>query len=318
MMKNLLAIFAKFRAASVVLIIVLFSILMSFLSKYYFTWNNLSTTFIGMSADGIMAIGMTMVLASGGIDLSVGAIMGMSGSITGVLYIAGWNVFLACLVAVAVSLIFGLINGVVISKTTISPMICTLATMTMARGVALIVTQGSPKSLSSVPDAFRFLGKGTFFGFPMLIIIFVVIAVFFAFLMNKSALFRKVYYVGSNEQAAEFSGISVFKTKLGVYLLSAGLSSLAGILTISRFLVATPAVGEGTEMTAISVAVIGGASTTGGEGTVTGTVCGLILITLINNALVLLNVSVYWQKLISGSILLLAVLIDYFSHRSKN
>ena len=317
-MKAILTVFGKFRAASVVLIIVLFSIMMSFLSRYYLTWNNLSTTFIGMSADGIMAIGMTMILASGGIDLSVGAVLGMAGSITGVLYIGGWNIFLACLIAVGMSLVIGLINGVVISKTTISPMICTLATMTMARGVALILTQGSPQSLSSVPEAFRFIGKGAVFGIPTPIVIFITIAIIFAFLMNKSALFRKVYYVGSNEQAAEYSGISVFKTKIGVYLISAGLSSLAGILTISRFLVATPAVGEGAEMTAISVAVIGGASTRGGEGTVMGTVCGLILITLINNALVLLNVSVYWQKLISGSILLLAVLIDYFSHRKTN
>lgn len=317
-MKGILAIFTKFRAASVLLIIILFSIIMSFLSKYFFTWNNLSTTFIGMSANGIMAIGMTMVLASGGIDLSVGAVLGMAGSITGVLYISGWNVFLACLVAFAASLIIGLINGIVISKTTISPMICSLATMTMARGVALIVTQGSPQSLSSVPESFRFWGRGNVLGVPVLIIIFVVIAIVFAFLMSKSALFRKIYYVGSNEQSAEYSGISVYKTKIGVYLLCAALSALAGILTVSRFLVATPAVGEGAEMTAISVAVIGGASTTGGEGTIMGTVCGLILITLINNALILLNVSVYWQKLISGSILLLAVLIDYFSHRNRN
>ena len=317
-MKAIFAALGKFRAASVLLIVILFSLIMSFLSKSFFTWNNLSTTFIGMSANGIMAIGMTMVLASGGIDLSVGAVMGMAGCITGVLYIAGWNVLLASIVALIASLLVGLLNGIIISKTTISPMICTLATMTMARGVALILTQGSPQSLSSVPAAFRFLGRGSVFGIHVLIFFFAVIAIIFAFLMTKSALFRKIYYVGSNEQSAEYSGISVFKTKVGVYLLSAGLSALAGILTISRFLVATPAVGEGVEMTAISVAVIGGASTTGGEGTIMGTVCGLILITLINNALILLNVSVYWQRLITGSILLLAVLIDYFSHKSKN
>ncbi|GHU81517.1 hypothetical protein FACS189468_4330 [Spirochaetia bacterium] len=115
-----------------------------------------------------------------------------------------------------------------------------------------------------------------------------------------------------------FSGINVTKTKIGVYLLSAGLAAIAGILTTSRFLVAAPTAGDAGEMTAISVAVIGGASTTGGEGTIVGTVCGLILITFINNALILLNVSVYWQKLISGAILLLAVLIDYFSHRNKD
>jgi ribose transport system permease protein len=291
---------------------------MMFLSPYFFTWSNLRTTFIGLCADGIIAIGMTIVLASGGIDLSVGAVMGVSGAITGVLYIAGWNIYLACLVALSVSLLFGLINGVIISKTIISPMICTLGTMSMARGLAMVVTRGTPLSFKNVPPSFTFFGKGTVFGIPTIIIIFVVIAIIFAFLMGKSAMMRKVYYVGSNEQSAMFSGISVTKTKISAYLLSSGLSAIAGILTVSRFLVAAPTAGDAGEMTAISVAVIGGASTTGGEGTIIGTVCGLILITLINNALILLNVSVYWQKLISGAILLLAVLIDYFTHKNKD
>jgi ribose transport system permease protein len=291
---------------------------MVFLSPYFFTWSNLRTTFIGLCTDGIIAIGMTIVLASGGIDLSVGAVMGVSGAITGVLYISGWNIYLACLVALVISLLFGLINGIIISKTIISPMICTLGTMSMARGLAMVVTQGSPQSFKNVPPSFSFFGKGTVLGIPTIILIFVVIAIIFAFLMSKSAMMRKVYYVGSNEQSAMFSGINVTKTKIGVYLLSAGLSAIAGILTTSRFLVAAPTAGDAGEMTAISVAVIGGASTTGGEGTIIGTVCGLVLITLINNALILLNISVYWQKLISGAILLLAVLIDYFSHKNKD
>jgi ribose transport system permease protein len=318
MINTILKALSKFRAASVILIILIFSILMAFLSPYFFTWSNLRTTFIGLCADGIIAIGMTIVLASGGIDLSVGAVMGAAGAVTGVLYIAGWNIYLACLIALAVSLLFGLINGIIISKTIISPMICTLGTMSMARGLAMVVTQGSPQSFKNVPPSFSFFGKGAIFGIPTIIVIFAVIAIIFAFLMSKSAMMRKVYYVGSNEQSAMFSGINVTKTKIGVYLLSAGLSAMAGILTTSRFLVAAPTAGDAGEMTAISVAVIGGASTTGGEGTIIGTVCGLILITLINNALILLNVSVYWQKLISGAILLLAVLIDYFSHRNKN
>jgi ribose transport system permease protein len=311
-------IFSKFRSATIILLILAFAVVMIFLSPFFLTWDNLRTTIIGLCCDGIIAIGMTIVLISGSIDLSVGAVLGMAGAITGSLYIHGINIYAACLVALAAGLVIGLINGLIISRTSISPMICTLGTMYMARGIALIVTQGSPQSIKNVPESFRFLGKGTILGIPAIIIIFLVIAIVFAFLMNKSVAMRKIFYVGSNEQSAEYSGINVFKVRIGVFLLSAALSVSAGILTTSRFTVATPTAGEGSEMTAISVAVIGGSSISGGEGTIMGTVFGLILITLINNGLILLNVSVYWQKFISGGILLSAVLIDYFSHKNKS
>jgi ribose transport system permease protein len=318
MIDGIIKVFSRFRSASIILFILLFGVIMSFLSPYFLTWDNLRTTIIGLCCDGIIAIGMTIVLISGSIDLSVGAVLGMAGAITGALFIHDVNIYLSCLVALVAGISLGLLNGLIISRTSISPMICTLGTMYIARGIAFVVTRGSPQSMKNVPDSFRVLGKGNIFGIPVIIIIFAAIALIFAFLMNKSAAMRKIFYVGSNEQSAEYSGINVVKVRIGVFLLSSFLAVIAGILTTSRFTVATPTAGEGSEMIAISVAVIGGASTGGGEGTIMGTVFGLILITLINNALVLLNVSVYWQKLISGGILLLAVLIDYFSHKNKS
>ena len=302
------------REATIFLTIIVFSAIISLLAPNFFTVDNLRTTAIGMSSDGIIAIGMTVALVSGGFDLSVGSVMGASSVIAGGLYLAGMNIWLGCLISVVVCLLLGLFNGVLIGKVGINGFIITLGMMQMARGIAYVVTTGSPQSLSSVPASFDFLGKGQVLGLPFIVLVFIVLAVIGDLLMRKSAPFRKVFYIGSNQKAASLSGINVGKIKIGVYMLTAMLSSIAGILTLSRFGVATPTAGQGTEMRVISAAVIGGASLSGGEGTILGAVLGIILLNLINNALVLLKVSVYWQQLISGLILIAAVTIDHISH----
>lgn len=305
------------REATIFLTIVMFSIIISLLAPNFFTVDNLRTTAIGMSSDGIIAIGMTVALVSGGFDLSVGSIMGVSSVIAGGLYLAGVNIWLGCLISVAICLLLGLFDGLLIGKVGINGFIITLGMMQMARGIAYVVTTGSPQSLSSVPESFDFLGKGGIVGIPFIVLVFIILAAAGDLLMRKSAPFRKVFYIGSNEKAASLSGINVSKIKIGVYMLTAFLSSIAGILTLSRFGVATPTAGQGTEMRVISAAVIGGASLSGGEGTILGAVLGIILLNLINNALVLLKVSVYWQQLISGLILIAAVTIDHLSHLQK-
>ena len=305
------------REATIFLTVVMFSIIISLLAPNFFTVDNLRTTAIGMSSDGIIAIGMTVALVSGGFDLSVGSIMGVSSVIAGGLYLAGVNIWLGCLISVAICLVPGLFDGLLIGKVGINGFIITLGMMQMARGIAYVVTTGSPQSLSSVPESFDFLGKGNIVGIPFIVLVFIILAAAGDLLMRKSAPFRKVFYIGSNEKAASLSGINVSKIKIGVYMLTAFLSSIAGILTLSRFGVATPTAGQGTEMRVISAAVIGGASLSGGEGTILGAVLGIILLNLINNALVLLKVSVYWQQLISGLILIAAVTIDHLSHMQK-
>ena len=197
-------------------------------------------------------------------------------------------------------------------------MIATLATMQIGRGLALVLTGGSTVSIRNVPGWFTFIGTGMIGPIPFMIVLFIVTVVVMDFLMRKNQSFRKIYYIGSNENSARLSGISVFKHRMLVYIACSLFATVAGIITTSRFSVSSPTSGEGAEMTAIAAAVIGGASTNGGEGTVFGSLLGLILLNLITNALVLLNVSVYWQKLITGIILLLAVFIDFITHSLKN
>lgn len=309
---------SNFREATVLFIVVLVSVVLSFLSPYFFTWDNIRSVLIGMSCTAILAIGTTMILACGAIDISLGAQLAMSGSIVGVLFIKGVPLVLAIIVAIGSCAVIGLINGVIISNTTLNPMICTLATQYVCQGIANVITTGSPQSLRSAPEFFSFIGKGLVGGtFPMIFLEFLVLGIIVDILMRKSSLVRKVYYVGSNAQAATYSGINAKKVKTLTFVFAAIMAGLAGLLTTARLSVASPAAGSTVTMTAMSAAVIGGASASGGSGTILGTTLALILLSLVDNALVLMSVSVYWQNLISGVILLSAVLLDYFSHNRK-
>ncbi|HBE79005.1 MAG TPA: ABC transporter permease [Firmicutes bacterium] len=310
LLKKLLAI----REFSLMLIIIGFGIILSFLSPYFFSVANISTTAIGLAGDGIIAIGMTMALVLGGFDLSVGSVMALSGVIAGALYLAGVEIWLAVLVALLGGIFCGLFNGYLIGKVKLNPFITTLGMMSIARGGSYVLTQGSPLSLSGLAKSFTFFGSGQVCGFPIMVLIFLLMAVFMDFALRRSAPMRQVFYVGSSEKAAILSGINVPRVKMGVFFLTALLSAIAGILTLSRFTVAQPNAGTGSELRAIAACVIGGASLNGGEGTVLGAVLGVVLLALVNNALILLNVSVYWQDLLTGIILISAVLIDFITH----
>lgn len=308
-----------FREMTLIFIIIVISIIVSILSPNFLTGENLITTALGLAADGILAIGMTVVLVSGGVDLSVGSVLSLSAVIAGGLYLSyGVDIWVGSLIALIVCVLIGLFNGYFIAKIGIPPLIVTLAMMGIARGASYVLTQGSPLSLYGDLKGFDFLGQGRILGIPFFILFFVFLIIVFDFLMRKSAPFRLVYYVGSNENAAKLSGINVPKVKIAVYVLMSVLAGIAGIFTLSRFSVAAPTAGTGSELNAISACVIGGASLAGGEGTVLGAILGTILVGIINNALVLLNVSVYWQNLVSGVILITAVVIDYISHQKRS
>lgn len=306
------------RETSIIIIIVFVSALLSVLTPHFFTINNMTTTAIGMATDGIIAIGMTVALVSGAFDLSVGSIMGLSSVAAGGLYLQGLDIWSSALIGIAVGILCGVINGYFIGKVGLNPFITTLAMMGIARGASYVFTQGSPLSLGGLPESFKFLGGGSLFGFPFIVIILIFLGLVCDFLMRRSEPFRKVYYLGSNEKAAVFSGINVTKVKMGVFILTAFLASIAGILALARFSVATPTTGINAELLAISAAVIGGTSLRGGEGSIFGAILGVIMLNLINNGLVLLNVSVYWQQLVSGAILLIAVTIDFYSNQRKS
>ncbi|MFC0470962.1 ABC transporter permease [Halalkalibacter kiskunsagensis] len=312
---NLFKVAFGFRETSLIIIILLVSSSLSIFSPYFLTNSNLSSMGIALVADGIIAIGMTVALVSGNFDLSVGSIMGLASVVAGTLFLAGYDIWVACTIAIIAGLTCGLINGFFVGKVGLNPFITTLAMMGIARGVAYIFTEGSPVSLRGVPEVFRFIGTGSVAGIPFIILLLIGVTLVVDYLMRRSEPFRKVYYIGSNEKAAILSGINVTKVKMGVFLLTALLASIAGIIALARFGVATPTTGEMAELRAIAAAVIGGTSLKGGEGSIFGAVLGVLLLAVINNGLVLLSVSVYWQQFVTFLILLVAVTIDHLSHR---
>lgn len=307
----------RMRETSIILIMLFVSGLLSVLNPVFLSTSNLTTTGIGLAADGIVAVGMTVALVLGAFDLSVGSVMSLASVTAGGLYLAGFNIWVSVIIALLVGILCGVFNGFMVGRVGLNPFITTLGMMGVARGASYILTQGSPLSLGSLPKPFLFLGGGKVFGIPFIIIIFLFIAIIGDYLMRRSEPLRKVFYIGSNEKAAILSGINVAKVKMGVFVLTATLSSIAGIASLSRFHVATPTSGTGAELRAISAAVIGGTSLAGGEGTIFGAVLGVILINVINSGMVLLNVPVYWQESVIGVILLIAVTIDLLGHKKK-
>ncbi len=313
MLKSLFAM----REASVLLFVILIAVVLSVLSPHFLKFSNMQSLLNGLSAYGIVVIAMTIVLAMGGIDLSVGSVMGLSSMVTALIIRGGGPVPLAVAAGFSTGLVCGLINGFFIGTVKLNAFITTLAMMGIARGLTLMSTGGSAVSIAGASDTLRFIGQSTLAGIPIIIVVFVVVAVLGDFFLRHTQPFRKVFLIGSNEKAAQLSGINVTKTKVLVYTLSAFLSSFAGFLSLCRFSASTPTTGAGVEMIAISAAVIGGASLQGGSGTVLGAFLGILLLNIVNNGLVLLNVSVYGQNLISGMILLIAVLVDKFSNSKK-
>ena len=306
-----------YKETTVTLVTVLLVIVVSICSPVFLSGDNIRTTLIGLSCDGIIAIGMTLTLISGGFDLSVGSVMGLSAVIAATFSMMGMNIWLASLISMIICTLVGAINGFLIGKVGINPFITTLGMMQVARGAVFIITSGTSLGISTSSKSFDFIGNGEVFGIPMIVLIFLVLTICGHFLIKRSAPAMNVFYVGSSEKAAKLSGINTGNVKLWVYTFSAFVASIAGILSLSRFAVATANMGSGTEMRVISAAVIGGASLSGGEGSVFGTVLGVVMLNVINNALVLFNVSVNWQNLISGTILILAVTVDVISHKKR-
>ena len=307
----------KIRELTIALVVIILMVILSFISPTFLTSENLITTILGIVMMGIVAVGMTIALVSGGFDLSVGSVMSMSGVVAGSLVLSGMNIWIASLIGLVASLLSGLITGFFIGKIKINPFIMTLGMQGVVQGIAYAVTQGAPLSISNVPNSFLFIGQGNIMGIPALIWILVIIVIIGDFLMRKAVVARKVYYIGSNENAAFFSGIRIARVKTWIYVLTALLAGLAGILTLSRFSVADPTAGTGMELQAIAACIIGGASLTGGEGSVLGALLGSVLVGIVNDALVLLNVSVYWQSLVTGLVLIAAVTLDVLTHRKR-
>jgi ribose transport system permease protein len=262
---------------------------------------------------GIVAMGMTLVILTGGIDLSVGSVWGMTAVIVAFLLTHGWPVPLAILVSLLAAAGIGLMNGLCITRLKMSPFVPTLATLSIARSFALIVTHGRPISIyGDEYQTFLWLGGGDIFGIPNPFIIFCVTAIFFWILLSRTVWGRYVYAVGGNERTARLTGLHVDRLKIIVYILSAVVAGTAGLVQYSYLSSVTADLGTGQELAVIAATVIGGANLAGGEGTILGTVIGAIILEVLRNGLLLFGIDPYWQGVFVGAVIILAVSIDYF------
>jgi len=290
--------------------LVLVSVGLAVLSPDFLTVANLLNVMRQVSINALIAFGMTLVILLGGIDLSVGSILALSSVGIATLIQAGVSPLLATLLGVIGGGLMGLFNGLVVSKGKVAPFIATLASMTILRGLALVVSGGSPITGFN-SDLFSMLGGGYVAGLvPIPVVWMLIMFGLFAFLLKKTIFGRHVYATGGNEEAARLSGVKVDQIKLWVYTLSGAMSAMAGVVLTSRLNSAQPTAGSGYELDAIAAVVLGGTSLTGGRGWIFGTLMGALLIGVLNNGLNLLGVSSFYQQVIKGVVILLAVLID--------
>jgi ribose transport system permease protein len=305
------------REAGLIAIIVVLCLAMSIASPHFLTLGNFRAMLMSFSVEGIVVVGMTILLIVGGIDLSVGSVVCFAMVLSGSLFLAGLDPWTASLVGIFASSLIGCVMGFFVTIVGLNHFITSLAGMVIVRGLCLIITKGTPLSLFTLPPAFKAVGQGSFHGVPYVIIIFVAVVLLFDFLLRRATALRKVFYTGSNEKAALYSGIRTNHVKFWVTVLCSTLAGVAGVIYMSRFGAATPTFGVGMELNIIAAAVIGGASLNGGSGTILGAILGMALLSVVTSSLVLLNVSVYWQDMIKGCILLAAVSVDHFLNKRK-
>jgi ribose transport system permease protein len=299
--------------------LVLLCLIMGFLSDKFFTVTNTWNVMRQISVNICIATGMTLVVLTAGIDLSVGSVLALCGAITAGLLkngielpsnnlFVGFTLFGAVLIGILAGAVLGLFNGWTITKFKVPPFVATLAMLTIARGFTMLWTGGYP--ISSLGSKFDYIGTGWLLGIPVPVWISGIIVLAAVVLTKKTRLGRYIYAIGGNENAAKLSGININKIKLAVYTIAGALAAIGGIIVTSRLDSAQPNAGITYELDAIAAVVIGGTSLSGGRGTILGTVLGAVIIGVLNNGLVLLNVSPFWQQVVKGLVILLAVIID--------
>lgn len=289
---------------------------LTYISPQFLTLSNWTIIFTQVSINALLAFGVTFVIITGGIDLSIGSVVAVSGVVAALLARSdSYPVIVPILGGLLVGLSFGALNGFLITKSKIAPFIVTLGIMTIGRGLALIISKGRP--ISNLSESFNFIGGGDILGVPFPIIVLFVVFIICSVVLKKTIFGRYVYAVGGNEQASRASGINVNQVKIAVYSLCGLLAGLAGILLTSRITTGQPNAGASFELDAIAAVVIGGSSTSGGVGSIQGTLFGVILIGVLNNGLDLLNVSSYYQQVVMGVIIIGAVLLDSWNQKIK-
>lgn len=266
---------------------------------------------------GILAIGMCMVIITGGIDISVGSVFALSGVIS-CMSITKWGfpVLPGVLLGLLAGALMGYFNGFCVTVLQLPPMIATLGMQSIARGVAYTVTGGYP--IGSLPDSFKFIGLGSIFGIPTPIVLMVVLAALAVFFLNKTVIGRRIYAIGGNEEGARISGVNVNRVKRLVYTICGLTAAISGIAMAARLGVGQSTAGQSYEMDAIAATVIGGASLSGGSGSIVGAIIGAAIMGVLRNGLVLLDVSAYWQQTVIGLVIIAAVSLDNLRHVKKH
>ncbi len=283
------------------------SIALSIITDSFLSVYNIINVFRQTSIMAIIGFGMTMVIISGGIDLSVGSVLALSAGISASI-LSGGNVFLGILAAIGVGAAAGAFNGLMITKGKLQPFIVTLAMMAIARSLTLGYMEGMP--ISGFPDSFSFIGRGVVGGIPMPIILLFAIFILSFYILKKTRLGLYIYSIGGNEEATKLSGINVDKYKIYVYVISGVFAAVSGMILAGRLNSAQPTFGTGYELDAIATVVLGGASLKGGKGTVYGTLFGALLMGIIKNGMNLMGVSPFYQDAVKGAIILIAVLME--------
>jgi ribose transport system permease protein len=278
----------------------------------FLTIDNWRVIAVNISTDALMVVGMTLIIIAGGFDLSVGSTLALGGIIACKLMVGGTPIPVAIAAGLVGGAAVGAVNGFIITKVGVNPLIATLGTMIIVRGLCLVAVQASP--VTGLPPAFAKLGDalhlGEGFALPYSVLLMVLVVIVGDLLLRHSRFLRQVYYVGGNEEAARFSGINVDRVRMFTYMLTGALAALAGIVNASRLISASANAGERAELRVISAVVIGGASLAGGTGTVLGAFLGLLLVGVIENGMEILGVNIYMKNVVLGTILILAVTFD--------
>lgn len=303
-------IMSKVQDMGALIALILLVIVIGVISPEFRTIDNFMSLMRQSSINGFIAFGMTCVILTDAIDLSVGSVLALSTALCAAAIKGGMPVALAMLMALVIGTALGAVSGILVTKGRLQPFIATLITMTVYRGLTQIFMNGKP--ISGLGDSFllKFVGRGAVFGIPVPVILFIAVFILFTFLLGKTTFGRRIYATGSNATSANLAGVNVNRTKLIAYAISGCMATLSGLILLSRMASTQPTLGTGYELDAIAAVALGGTSMSGGRGRIWGTFVGVLIIAVLNNGLNILGVSSYYQDVIKGIVILIAVLSD--------
>lgn len=308
--RNILKNLWNMKESGIIIPTIIFIIFIQIINPVFLSFANVFNILRATGFTLITSIGMTFVLIAGGLDLSVGSVLAVGGIIAGLSMQAGMSIPVAILLGAISGLILGFLNGIVVVKFRIPPLIMTLGMLYMARGLVYILTKGVPIYPLGAP--FQAIEQKEFLGIPTIVVISLALSVAAHVILTRTTFGREIYAIGGNKEAARLSGINIGRINILVYTITGFLAAITGVLMASRLGSAQPGAGNGYELTVIAAVIIGGTSTYGGAGTMLGTAIGAIFMNILSNSMTLMKVSVYWQNLVVGMILVLAVILDQY------